>query len=378
MQTQQILFRVLPLLCLAAVFSSCSGPAIRSGDRIDTRHFGVADGKPITLYTLRNSRGVKAQIMDYGAILYSLELPDRHGKAEDVTLGYAELDEYVRNRNYFGATIGRYANRIAKGKFILDGAEYTLATNNNENHLHGGVKGFNKVVWDSEAFRTDSSAGVRLRYRSRDGEEGYPGNLECTVVYTLTNDNELRIDYEAATDKPTPVNLTNHTFWNLSGGAKRDILEHKLTLNADYYLPVDDGLIPTGEILRVQGTPMDFTKPAAIGSRIDRVAGGYDHNYVLSKPGCDRGLNRAAVLYDPQSGRRMEILTTQPGIQFYSGNFLDGTVTGKDGVRYKKYHALCLETQHFPDSPNKSYFPTAILKPGERYEETCLLRFSVQ
>lgn len=370
----KVKFFVLAILCLMAIFlSACEKED--SSPTIKKEAFGTADGKQIDLYTLTNANGIKAKIINYGAILFSLDLPDRDGNSADVTLGYGSLDEYVKNRNYFGATVGRYGNRIAKGRFTLDGTEYTLATNNGENHLHGGLKGFNKVVWDSEPITTKDSVGVRLTYLSVDGEEGYPGNLTCTVVYTLTNNDELRVDYEATTDKSTPVNLTHHSFWNFAGNASRDILGHELMLNADHFLPVGSGLIPTGEIKSVKGSPMDFTTPATIGSRIEQVEGGYDHNYVLNRQTHGEELILAARVYEPVSGRGMEIYTTEPGIQFYSGNFFDGTTTGKDGKVYGKHYAFCLETQHFPDSPNQLDFPTTILNPGQTYTHVCVHKF---
>lgn len=365
---------LLLVLCFVlGVLSSCQKTSFSQSVKKDL--LGEVDGREIDIYTLTNSNGVRARIMNYGAILFSLEVPDRDGDIEDVTLGYATLDEYVKNRKYFGATIGRYGNRIAKGKFTLDGKEYTLATNNGENHLHGGIKGFNKVVWDSEIVRSNDSIGVKLTYLSTDGEEGYPGNLTTTVIYTLTDENELRIDYEAQTDKSTPVNLTHHSFWNLAGNSKRDILGHELMLNADRYLPVDSGLIPTGEIRAVKDSPMDFTKAMPIGSRIGMVPGGYDHNYVLNCQTHRKELLLAARAYEPDSGRVMEVYTTEPGIQFYSGNFFDGTITGKDDKVYDKHDAFCLETQHFPDSPNQSDFPSTILGPGQTYKHVCVYKF---
>jgi aldose 1-epimerase len=317
--------------------------------------------------------------MTYGAIVVSLETPDRDGKFEDVTLGYDNLDGYIKENPYFGAIAGRYANRIAKGKFVLDGQEYNLAKNDGENSLHGGVKGFDKVVWSAEPFKNKESVGLKLSYTSKDGEEGYPGTLKCTVVYSLTEKNEFRIDYEAVTDKATPVNLTHHSYYNLTGNCKRDILDHKLMLNADYITPVDATLIPTGKLEAVKNTPMDFTTASAIGSRIDSDYGqlkfgrGYDHNWVLNRNG--NGLSLAASLFDPQSGRAMDIYTTEPGIQFYSGNFLDGHIVGKGGKEYKLHYGLCLETQHFPDSPNKPQFPSTILQPGSKYVHTTVHKF---
>lgn len=332
----------------------------------------LPDGTQVEIYTLSNMNGLKARIMTYGAILVSLEVPDRSGRLGDVVLGYDALDGYVKNNPYFGAIVGRYGNRIAKGRFTLDGAVYKLAVNNGENHLHGGLKGFDKVVWEAEPRMEDNGIGVKFTYLSKDGEEGYPGNLEVIVHYVLTNDDELRISYEAAADKATPVNLTHHSYFNLEGGA-RDILGHELMLAADRYTPVDQGLIPTGELAPVQGTPMDFTTPMTIGSRIAKVEGGYDHNYVLNKADVATGL--AARLADPTSGRVMEITTTEPGIQFYSGNFLDGTITGKGGPVYKKHFGLCLETQHFPDSPNHPNFPSTILLPGRVLKSLTIHKF---
>lgn len=340
------------------------------------------EGQQVRLYTLTNAHGLKARIMTYGAIVVSLEVPDKGGKMGDIVLGYDNLDSYVKNSPYFGAIVGRYGNRIGKGRFTLDGVTYDkLAINNGENHLHGGIKGFDKVVWTDEPVRRSNAVGVKLSYLSKDGEEGYPGNLQATVTYTLTNDNELRIDYLATTDKATPVNLTHHGYWNLTGG-QRDILGHVLTLNADQCTPVDKGLIPTGDLLPVKGTVMDFTKPTPIGARIEsdyeqlKFGGGYDHNWVLNKGGKDMTL--AARVYEPTSGRVMDVYTKEPGIQFYSGNFLDGTITGKGGTVYQHRWGLCLETQHYPDSPNKPNFPSTILRPGQKYETVTVYRFSTK
>jgi aldose 1-epimerase len=345
---------------------------------IEKKDFGQTDGKKVYIYTLTNANGLKARITNYGGILTRLYVPDRNGKLADVVLGYDTLEEYINNNSYFGATIGRYGNRIAKGKFTLDGVEYTLATNNNENHLHGGNKGFNKVVWDAEPVQTDNGVALKLTYLSEDGEEGYPGNLNCTVIYTLTNDDELQISYQAETDKPTIVNLTNHSYWNLAGHDSGNIISHELMLNADNYLPVDTSLIPTGQIKPVKGTLMDFTAPEAIGSRIKQVGGNpicYDHCYVLNNS--DGSLALAASVHEPTSGRCLEIYTTEPGIQFYSGNFLDGSNKGK-GATYNIHNGFCLETQHFPDSPNKPDFPSAVLIPGEKYTHLTVHKFSVK
>jgi aldose 1-epimerase len=332
------------------------------------------DGQSVILYTLKNPKGITVKVMNYGATLVSLAMPDKNGNLSDIALGFDTLDGYFKDHPYFGVTVGRYANRIGKAKFTLDGIVYKLAANNGQNHLHGGIKGFDKVVWKADDVKADSNtATVKFSYISKDGEEGYPGNLSCSVTYTLSKDNELKLNYEAQTDKTTIVNLTNHTYWNLAGQGKSDILGHELMLNADKYTPVDEGLIPTGEIKSVNDSPMDFTKPMAVGSRIEKVPGGYDHNYVLNSGG--GRLTLAARVNEPASGRVMEIYTTEPGIQFYSGNFLDGSITGKGGKVYKKHYGFCLETQHFPDSPNKPNFPSVILKPGEKYTSQTLHKF---
>jgi aldose 1-epimerase len=333
----------------------------------------MPDGTEVLLFTLTNSQGLKAKIISYGAILVAFEVPDKNGNLEDITLGYGSLEGYLETTPYFGAVVGRYGNRIANGKFSLQGQEYTLATNNGENHLHGGTKGFDKVVWEAEAIKEERAVGVKLNYLSPDGEEGYPGNLACTMVYTLTEDNELKFSYEATTDKATPVNLTQHSYWSLAGQGTSDILGHELMLNADKYTPVDEGLIPTGELRAVSDTPFDFTTPHTIGARIADVPGGYDHNFVLRGGG--ESLELAARVYEPGSGRVMEIFTDQPGIQFYAGNFLDGTITGKAGKVYHKHYGFCLETQHFPDSPNRAAFPSTILEPGETYRTRTVHKF---
>ncbi len=344
---------------------------------IQRQEFGQQpDGQMVDLYVLTNGNGLEARIMTYGATLVSLKVPDNDGNLADITLGCDSLEGYLEASPYFGATVGRYANRIAKGKFTLNGVEYTLATNNGENHLHGGIKGFDKVLWQAGTVRQEDGVGVKFVYLSKDGEEGYPGNLNCTVTYMLTDKDELKISYEAKTDKPTLVNLTHHSYFNLAGQGNGDILGHELMVNADQYTPVDAGLIPTGEIRDVAGTPMDFTTPHTIGERIAQVEGGYDHNFVLRGGGGEIVL--AARVYEPQSGRVMEVYTTEPGIQFYSGNFLDGSITGKDGKVYYQYYGFCLEPQHFPDSPNKPNFPSAILRPGETYQTQTVFRFSTQ
>jgi len=335
----------------------------------------LPDGTAIELYTLTNAHGLKARLITYGAILVSLEVPDRTGALENITLGCDSIEGYLKPPPYFGAIVGRYGNRIAKGKFSIEGVEYTLATNDGANHLHGGVKGFDKVVWAAEPVKEADAAGVRFSYLSPDGEEGYPGNLKAVVTYLLTGADELKIAYEAETDQATPVNLTHHSYFNLAGQGNGTILGHEMMINADQFTPVDAGLIPTGELKDVQGTPMDFTSPQTIGSRIAEVPGGYDHNYVL-RGGETPAL--AAVVYEPTSGRVMEILTTEPGVQFYSGNFLDGTIVGTGGKAYPQYAGFCLETQHFPDSPNHPNFPSTILEPGRKLASLTVHRFSTR
>ena len=335
------------------------------------------EGVAVDLYTLTNSKGLRVKIMTYGATIISVETPDRKGKIENVTLSLDNLHEYLKGHPFFGSTVGRYANRIAKGKFTLDGKQYTLATNNNENHLHGGVKGFDKAVWKAESLETADAVAVVFTHVSPDGDEGYPGKLNAKVTYSLTNDNELKMEYEATTDRPTIVNLTNHTYWNLTG-ATDDVLGHQLTLNADRYLTVDKGLIPLGEFKDLKGTPMDFTQPMTIGSRIAKVEGGYDHCYVLNKkPGEEKKLSLAATVYEPKSGRLMEVYTTEPGVQFYSANFLDGKQQRGD-KKFTEHYGFCLETQHFPDSPNKPSFPSVVLKPGETYTHKTVHKFNVK
>jgi len=367
------------LLSMALVFCSCKAKG-KMGMDVKKEAFGrTPDGREVELYTLTNANGLKAKIMTYGAIVVSLEVPDRNGNLADIVLGYDTLDEYIKNNPYFGAIVGRYGNRIGKARFTLNGVEYKLAANNGENHLHGGIKGFDKVVWDAEPVRQKNAVGVKLTYLSKDGEENYPGNLSCTVIYTLTNKDELKISYEAETDKATPINLTHHSYFNLAGHGARDILDHELTLKADRFLPVDSGLIPTGELRSVKGTVMDFTKPTAIGARIGadykqlRFGKGYDHNWVLNSS--DGSLALAAKVYEPTTGRVMEIYTTEPGIQFYSGNFLDGSNIGKGGKVYKHRYGFCLETQHFPDSPNEPNFPSVILNPGQKYIHVTVHKF---
>lgn len=369
---------------LALGFLTLSNAVIAMAGQTGTQKqlFGkTADGKAVDLYTLTNSNGVEARIMTYGGIVVSLRVPDRNGKLEDVVLGYGNLEGYLKNNSpYFGGIIGRYGNRVAKGRFSLNGREYRLAQNNGENHLHGGIKGFDKVVWKAKEVKSKDGAAVALSYVSKDGEEGYPGNLSVTVVYTLTNNNQLKIDYSATTDKETIVNLTNHSYFNLAG--RGSILNHEVMINADRFTPVDQGLIPTGELRSVKGTPMDFTRPTAIGARIEQqdqqliFGKGYDHNWVLNGGGGKLAL--AASVYEPTTGRVMEVYTTEPGVQFYTGNFLDGSIRGKGGQVYEKRFGLCLETQHFPDSPNKSNFPSTVLRPGGKYTTTTIYKFTVK
>lgn len=364
-----------------AVFGG--GPA-QMAKMVETKAFGTtADGKTADLYTLKNKNGMVVTITNFGATVVSIVVPDKTGKMADVALGYDNLAGYELNKNYLGVLVGRYGNRIAHGKFSIDGTEYTLAKNNGENSLHGGLKGFNKAMWEAKDVSKGGEPAVEMKYLSKDGEEGYPGNLSVTVVYTVTNKNELKIDYTATTDKKTVVNLTNHTYFNLAGEGHGDILKHELMINSDKFTPVDSGLIPTGELKSVAGTPFDFKKPTAIGARIDasdeqiKLGGGYDHNFVLkrAKP---TGLSLAAKVTDPSSGRAMEVWTTEPGVQFYTGNFLDGSFQGKGGKAYGKRTAFCLETQHFPDSPNHPSFPTTLLKPGEKYRTTTVYKFEAK
>jgi aldose 1-epimerase len=344
--------------------------------RVSKSAFGrTADGQQVDLYTCVNAQGLVMKIMTYGAIVVELRTPDRHGKLENITLGFDKLDGYLGDHPYFGATVGRYANRIAKGTFSLNGKPYTLATNNGPNHLHGGKVGFSRVVWAAEPVQTDAAAGVKFSYTSPDGQEGYPGTLQATVVYALTNDDQMRIDYTATTSKATPINLTNHCYWHLGGAGSGTILDHHLMLAADKYLPVDDALIPTGERANVADTPFDFNTLQAIGSRIEHVTGdppGYDHCFVLRSQ--DGSLAWAARVVHPASGRTMEIYTTQPGIQFYTGNFLDGNVANGS---YPRHAGFCLETQHYPDSPNRPEFPPVVLRPGETYHQTTVHKFAV-
>ena len=367
-------------LCAALAVLLC-GPVAEGKGTVKKSDFGSVEGQKVDLYTLTNGRGAEAQIITYGGAIVSLKVPDRRGQMGDVVLGYDDVQGYLSQTSYIGALIGRYGNRIAKGRFTLNGREYTLATNNGENHLHGGVKGFDKVVWTARPLNTRAGAALEMTYLSRDGEEGYPGDLSVRVVYTLTDANELRVDYSATTTKDTHVNLTQHSYFNLRGAGEGDILGHQLTLYASRFTPTDAGAIPTGELRPVRGTPFDFTRPHAIGERINadeeqiRLGKGYDHNFVVN--GRAGVLRKAAEVYEPTTGRVMEVLTTEPGIQFYSGNYLEGT-TGKGGKTYPYRSGFCLETQHYPDTPNKPNFPSTVLRRGGRYRTTTVYRFSAR
>jgi aldose 1-epimerase len=364
----------------ALVVAACSGGEGPGAAGVRRQAFGTTpDGQAVELITLTNGRGMELRAMTRGATITHVRVPDRSGVLGDVVLGYDSLPGYLASSPYFGAVVGRYGNRIARGRFALGGQVHTLATNTGPNHLHGGMQGFDKVIWRAETFERDGARGVTFRYVSGDGEEGYPGTLAAAVTYTLTDANEVDIAYEATTDKATPVNLTQHSYFNLAGSG--DILGHELMLAADRFTPVDSTLIPTGELALVEGTPFDFTSAHTIGERIGadnaqlRFGGGYDHNFVLNR--ADTGLVLAARLRDPTTGRVLEIRTTEPGIQFYSGNFLDGSITGKGGIVYRHRNGLCLETQHFPDSPNKTAFPSTILEPGQTYRSRTLWTFAV-
>ena len=369
--------------CLLFVVVLLLGILSTNAQKISKESFGkTADGESVDLFTLTNRNGMEARITNYGGIVTTLTAPDRNNKYADVVLGFNDLDSYLKGHPYFGALVGRYGNRIAKGRFTLNGVEYKLAVNNGENHLHGGIKGFDKVVWTARSMRTKLGPALSLTYLSKDMEEGYPGNLTVKVVYTLTNNNELRIDYSASTDKDTVTNLTHHSYFNLAGEGTGDILNHQLLLKASRFTPTDAGSIPTGELRNVQGTPFDFLKSTAIGARINqdeeqlKFGGGYDHNWVVN--GRAGTLRQAASVYESTSGRVMDVWTTEPGIQFYTGNFLDGTLTGKSGKAYARRNGFCLETQHYPDSPNKPKFPTTTLRKGTTYRSTTIYRFSAR
>jgi aldose 1-epimerase len=360
-------------------FAGFRSHAQTGGPRVTRAEFGkLPDGRSIERFTLSNSGGLQVQAIPYGATITSIRVPDRNGKFDDVVLGYDTFEPYIRNPSYFGSIVGRYANRIANGRFTLDGKEYVLARNNAPNHLHGGVKGFDKQVWEAKVGDASRGATVTFSYRSPDGEEGYPGTVNATVSYTLTDRNELIVEYRATTDKATPYNVSQHSYFNLTG-ASRDVLDHEVTILADRFTPTDRTLIPTGELASVAGTPFDFRKPTTIGARINdsnpqlRGASGYDHNYVINRTG--PSLVPAARVVEPASGRVMEVATTEPGVQFYTANTLNAV--GKSGRTYSKYFAFCLETQHYPDSPNKPAFPSTILRPGTEFSSTTVYTFSV-
>jgi aldose 1-epimerase len=391
---------LLPMLLAATVGATCSSspqppaqsasssasPAARDTRSLSMNRsaFGsLPDGQAVEAFTFTNANGMEVKAITLGGIITSLQVPDRAGARGDVVLGYDTLQGYLDKSPFFGTIVGRYGNRIGKGRFTLDGKTYTLPANNGENHLHGGPQGFDKKVWKAEPFERDGAVGVVFTHTSPDGDMGYPGTLQAKVTYTLTNDNTLRFDYEATTDKATPVNLTQHTYFNLAGAGNGDVLGHEIEIQADRYTPVDKGLIPTGELASVEGTPFDFRTATAIGARIDAdhpqiaLGGGYDHNMVFTGT-AGSGLAKVVRVYEPTSGRTMEVSTTQPGTQFYTGNFLDGTITGKRGKVYAKRSGFCLETQHFPDSPNKPQFPSAILKPGDTYKESTAYTFGTR
>jgi aldose 1-epimerase len=378
----------LPLRCAAAILVCLSATALigcasasRSHTQVTQQSFGkTKEGTGVSLFTLRNAQGAEARISNYGGIVVSLKVPDRDGKFGDVVLGYDSLDDYLTETPYFGALIGRYGNRIARGRFTLDGQTYKLATNNYPNALHGGIKGFDKVVWQPMILASADGPSLKLSYLSKDGEEGFPGNLSVTVVYTLLEDNALRVDYTAVTDKDTVVNLTQHSYFNLAG--KGDILGHVVMMPADKFTPVDSTLIPTGELRPVEGTPFDFRHATAIGARINqddeqlKFGKGYDHNWVFNKQVGE--FTRMARVLEPTTGRVLEVFSTEPGLQFYSGNFLDGTLKGKGGWVYQFRNGFCMEPQHFPDSPNQPQFPSVVLKPGQTYKNLIVYKFSVE
>ncbi len=390
-------FALLPIVLAAALGGACGSstdsppPVVQAPAPVDARTtlsmtrspFGtLPDGQAVEAFIFSNGRGVEVTAITYGGIITSLKVPDRTGTPGDIVLGYDALQGYLDQSPFLGTIVGRYGNRIAKGRFTLDGHTYSLPINNGANHLHGGPQGFDKKVWAAEPFEREDGVGVVFRLASPDGDMGYPGTLQAIVTYTLTRDNALRFDYEATTDKATPVNLTQHTYFNLAGAGNGDILGHEIAIRADRYTPVDKGLIPTGELASVEGTPFDFRSSTAIGARIDAdhaqiaFGGGYDHNMVFTRTG--DGLEQVISVYEPTTGRTMSVATTQPGTQFYTGNFLDGTITGKGGRVYARRSGFCLETQHFPDSPNKPAFPSTILRPGETYRSSTTYTFGTK
>lgn len=374
-----------PLLAASLFFAACGNNSTNKTSHADSTaavkpgitqaSWGEADGKQVFLYTLTNKHGVQVKISNYGGTITSFVTPDKDGKKASVVLGFDSLSGYLAKPPYFGATIGRYGNRIGNATFKIGSATYKLAANNGKNHLHGGIKGFDKQVWDASPL-TDSVAALTLNYVSKDGEEGYPGNLKVAVRFSLDEDDALQIEYTATTDKPTVLNLTNHSYWNIGGNVSTPILGEKLQIDADHYTPVDTSLITTGEIKDVKGTPFDFTTATAIGARIAQVPGGYDHNFVLNRK--DSSLSLVATVTDSTSGRKLEVFTTEPGLQFYTGNFLDGTIKTSAGTPIQQHAALCLETQHYPDSPNKPKFPTVLLEPGKEYHTVTRYKLSLQ
>lgn len=379
-QTEMLLSAIL---ILGLLVGGCQNKKQESTKMMNLQEkiVGQYDEKDVKEFTISNSSGVEVKLTSYGAIAMSLLAPDRDGKLENVVLGFEKsegywTEPYSDNCCYLGSIVGRYGNRIAKGTFELNNEKYSMAINNGPNSLHGGIKGFDKVVWDAKSFSKEEEAGVVFSYLSKDGEEGYPGNFTIKVKYTLTQENELKIDYTGTIDKACPVNVTHHGYFNLTGGAKRDILDHQMMIKADRYTVVDETLIPTGELRPVIGTPMDFNKATKIGERIADVEGGYDHNYVLSDD--VMSLRKVVEVFEPVSGRMMEVFTTEPGVQFYSGNFLNGILTGSGGVKYNQHWGFCLETQHFPDSPNQETFPSTVLEPGEVYEHSTVYRFGTR
>jgi len=378
-QNNFILWSMVLMVCL--LFIQCQNKEM-SGMKIEKKDFGkTKDGVSADLYSLTNANGMEVDITNYGGIITSIIVPDKDGNMGDVALGFDNLDDYMKKSPYFGCIVGRYGNRIAKGKFTLNGKTYTLAVNDGPNHLHGGIVGFDKVIWDAKEVRGGDYVGLKLSYLSKDGEEGYPGNLSVTVTYLLTNDNEIKIQYEATTDQPTVCNLTNHTYFNLADGGASSILDHELMIDADSITAIDETSIPT-QLMPVAGTPFDFRKPKKIGLDINnddpqiKNGQGYDHNFVLN--GKSGTLRLAARAVDPSTGRVLEVLTEEPGIQLYTGNFLDGSITGKEGKVYKYRNGFCLETQHYPDSPNQPDFPSTVLNPGEKYQTTTIYKFSVE
>jgi len=374
--------KIISMVLIVTFLYSCQTSNKRE-KMIDKKLFGtLPTGEQVFIYTLTNKNGMEAKIINYGATIVSLTAPDKNNKFEDIVMGYDNLEDYINGKSYFGCIVGRFGNRINKGKFKLDDVEYQLTINDGVNHLHGGTIGFNKVLWEAEPIITDSTQSLKLTYHSKDGEQGYPGNLTIEVIYTLNDNNEVVIDYTATTDKPTIVNPTHHSYFNLSGSFENTILNHELFIDADYITPVNDQLIPTGELMKVDSTPFDFRTFHKIGERINQqhqqliFGKGYDHNWVLNN--FDGKVRKVAELYEPISGRAMEVLTDQPGIQFYSGNFLNSSIKGKKGVTYDYRTGLCLETQHFPDSPNHPNFPSVVLKPGEKYTQKTIYRFLVK